>query len=121
MVIVLGISLLVILAFVSITAVSIRNAEFSKRRAQAAKYSEEGMEKIRIYRDQHTWGDFTTNCSNMVTLNIPVIPAPGFTRAVTCGDPSDPVGRKTIKVTVGWSDPKGNHQSDVISYFTEWQ
>lgn len=109
----LAVILLVILALVGVTANSVRNADFAKKQATATQYAQEGMEKLRSYRDQNSWDTFIlANCNSVVGS----VAAP-FTRTATCA----PVGvQREATVTVSWSDSKGTHQSKLVSYFTEW-
>lgn len=106
----------------SVTA-SIRNSQFAKSQTLATKLAQEGLEKIRGYRDQNTWATFTTpvgspNCGNLSTMGIAAPPSP-FTRIVACVDttPSD-VDKRKVTVTVSWTDPMGTHQSQLTSYFS---
>lgn len=112
----LAVAMLVILALVWVTTVSIRNADFAKKQSQAASYAQEGMEKVRAYRDQNNWIVFTTNCGNAAQMGFPVLTS--FARSVSCEDAGS--DKRKVIVTVSWTDSAGTHKSEQISYFTKW-
>lgn len=130
----LGIVLLVILALVRAAVVSIRNADFSKKQAQATSYAQEGMENIRAFRDSN-WDGFwvvATGATYCLVGAIPSgnCPAPTcltlgnvFTRCVKIETVDSTLGKERAKVTVtvSWTDSVGIHKSELISYFSKWQ
>ncbi len=113
----LAVAMLVILALVWVTTVSIRNADFAKKQSQAVAYAQEGMEKVRAYRDQNNWDTFTTNCGNASQMGFPALSSP-FTRSVSCEDAGS--DKRKVIVIVSWTDSAGTHKSEQISYFTKW-
>ncbi|MFZ5366306.1 MAG: type IV pilus modification PilV family protein [Patescibacteria group bacterium] len=127
----LAVAMLVILALVWVTTVSIRNADFAKKQAQAAKFAQEGMENIRAYRDA-SWTNFWSLTAPDPGTNY------GFSGAVPSGGcPTSPnlgtyfircvnlkqVGDEKAQavVTVSWIDSAGTHKSEQISYFSKWE
>lgn len=58
MVVAVGMVSLVLVAIVSGIAISIRNSRFSKNKALATRYAQEGVEKFRFYRDEYGWEPF---------------------------------------------------------------
>ncbi len=114
-VVTMAIAVLIITGLVFTAGEAIKNAQFSKSQALATKYAEEGLEKIRAFRDQSTWDNFKTSCS---TYNPGTVPLP-FTRTVNCLDEGDAEKRK-VTITVSWSDSSGSHQSQLTSYLTNW-
>ena len=54
MVVAIAVLIVVILALLSITTTSIRNASFSRDQVLATKYAQEAMEKVRSWRDQNS-------------------------------------------------------------------
>ncbi len=115
----LAVLMLVILSLVWITTVSIRNADFSKKQAQATSYVKEAMEKIRAYRDRNSWDVFKNNCGNASVMGISS-PVP-FSLTISCITIGGDDNKREITVTVSWSDSKGTHQSKSTSYFTKWR
>lgn len=115
MVFALGVAVLVIVALVVATTVAVRNAQFAKSESLASKYAQDGMEKIRAYRDQNAWETFKNGCSS---YNPGPVPTP-FTLTVNCVQ--EAANKLKVTITVSWSDAKGTHSSKQISYFTNWQ
>lgn len=58
MVVAVGMVSLVLVAIVSGIAISIRNSRFSKNKALATRFAQEGVEKFRFYRDEFGWEPF---------------------------------------------------------------
>lgn len=111
----LAVAMLVILALVWVTTVSIRNADFAKKQTQAANYAQEGMEKVRASRDQNNWETFKNGCNGYNPSPTP--PSP-FTRLITCSEETE--SKMRAVVTVSWTDSAGTHKSELISYFSKW-
>lgn len=116
MVVAIAVVLIVIVALVAITTVSIRNANFSRNQALATKYAQEGIEKVRAYRDQVDWETiFISNCQNPPGLTPP--PSP-FARTITCFGSGD---TREAKVVVSWADAQGTHKSELTTRLTNWK
>lgn len=116
----LAIIMIVLLALAGVGIMSIKNSDLAKNKALATKYAQEGMEKVRAYRDQSSWTVFLTACGgNLGTAaGLTPLPAP-LTRTVTCDKVTDITKPKVI-VTVSWTDTKGIlHKSELVSYFTD--
>lgn len=123
----LGVVVLVILALIMVTTISIRNATFAKNQSLATSYAQEAIEKIREYRDQKSWGDFVTNCTNKTELGLPDPPSPFVLSDPNCNLPGEPTNpcvesnkRCEIKVAVSWDDARGTHQTVLTTYLAEW-
>jgi type II secretory pathway pseudopilin PulG len=58
MVVAVGMVSLVLVAIVAGIAISIRNSRFSKNKALATRFAQEGIEKFRFYRDEFGWIPF---------------------------------------------------------------
>lgn len=112
----LGIAVVIIVALVSVTIGSLRNAQFAQNQVLATKYANEGMEKIRAYRDQNDWTIFTGGCNG---YNAGSVPTP-FTRNISCQQVGGDTNKRKVTVTVSWTDSAGPHQSELVSYFTKW-
>lgn len=105
----IGVAALVLIGLTRAVTVALRNAQFAKKQALATQYAQEGMEKVRAYRDQTDWTIFTSNCD-------PGIGSPaGFSRSVNCsvsgGD------RVEVTVTVSWD----SHKAEIVSFLTKWK
>jgi len=113
----LTIIMIVLLALAGAGLMSIRNSDLAKNKALATKYAQEGMEKVRAYRDQNGWTVFSGACDTLGTsLALPALPAP-LTRAITCDDTI--ATKLKVIVTVSWIDSKNiSHNSQLVTYFT---
>mgnify|MGYP001585299678 CR=1 FL=1 len=112
----LAIVILVITALAVVVTLSIANAKFSQNQVLASKYSQEVMEKLRSYRDQYTWEEFTENCDGGY---LPALSGP-WTRTITCTVID--VDIRKVVVKVGWTDAKGRvHESRLETNFTNWK
>jgi len=123
----LGVVVLVILALIIVTTISIRNATFAKNQSLATSYAQEAIEEIREYRDQNSWTAFVASCSSKTAMGLsdpsspfvlsdPVCNIPETTNSCVEGD-----NRCEVKVTISWDDAKGSHQTELITYLAEWQ
>lgn len=129
LVVVLAVVGMIVTGVVSIAAVSVRNARFSKDQATASRYTQEAMEWIRQERDT-SWSDFysrrdRTYC--MPTLSwsqtsgcnsSQVISNTAFTRTSML-TPLD-VNSIQVDVNVSWEDARGSHQSRMSTVLTSW-
>jgi len=122
----LAVSTLALTALVSAVVVSVRNAQFAKNQSLATKYAQEGIEKVRIYRDQNDWSDFVAtgatgpNCGDEGLVGLSV-PSP-FTTVVDCvEDPPGSTDRRRVTVTVSWTEAGRTHQSQLTTYLTRWE
>ena len=124
MVVAIAVVVIVILALVAITTTSIRNAAFSRNQALATKYAQEGIERVRAYRDQNTWQTFTIGCESPSGLT----PPPSlFVRNIDChliGLSNNCVVANDIcevTVTISWTDAQGTHKSELTTRLTNWK
>lgn len=139
----LAVVLIVLVALVSAVTVSVQSSDYSRKKAQASAYANQGMENIRVYRDSN-WASFLGLANGTYGLagSVPSGGCPGlanlasvFIRCVSLersliqsppadgdlnGDGIDDYKVK-VRVTVSWTDSKGTHTSDLVSYFTQWQ
>ena len=110
----LAVMVIVILALVRVTTVSIRNATFAKNRALATKYAQEWMEQTRKERDEST-NFFDSHCAyqddNPGSSDI-------FSRERTCELDGDTM---TIEVTVSWTEGVIPHESKLVTHLTKWK
>jgi len=135
---------LVLLAIVLLSTISVRNNIYSKNKSLATQYGQEGMEWLRHIRDnedinkgwKYLWNksrenvDGQTWCFNVLDedpligagtcINNSTISGTDFVREVNLVKESDP-DIITARVVVIWSDAQGQHQSDVITSFTDWR
>lgn len=113
----LSVIVLVLFSLVKVATLSLNNSSYSKQKAQAAKYAQEGIEKTRAYRDANIWSTFSNSCPSLqATLNLPALPSP-FSRTITCVNIDST--KSEVKVIISWTDNKGTHTSKTSSYFTD--
>lgn len=133
LVVVLAVVGMIVTGVVSIAAVSVRNARFSKDQASASRYAQEAMEWIRQERDT-SWSGFynrrdRTYC--MPTLSWSqtsgcnsdqFISNTQFIRTATLA-PLTPLDENSVQVdvSVSWSDARGSHQSRMSTVLTSWK
>lgn len=114
----------VVLSLVAVTTRSVYNAAFARDQAKATQYGQEAIERIRAYRDQSSWPDFTSACESV--LDAWPLPAP-FSRVVDChlvggvGDCSAAEGRCEVAVILSWTDNYGVHESCLTTRLTDWR
>lgn len=114
----LAVMVIVILALVQVTTISIRNATFAKNRALATKYTQEWIEEARKSRDEDLDNffviDFCDSWDN--DPNGKEI----FDRDRDC---TLDVGGEimTVEVTVSWTDAVGPHESRLETHLTNWK
>jgi len=112
----LGVAVVVILALVKTTVVSMRNANFAKNEALATKYAQEAIESVRLLRDRSDWETFTSdNCKNPPGLDT--LPSP-FSRTITCtGDENT----RDVTAKIEWTDSTGTHETKLETKLTNWK
>ncbi|MFC1625462.1 hypothetical protein ACFL1Q_00265 [Patescibacteria group bacterium] len=129
----MGVSTLIIVALVALTAVSIRNATYSKNKTLASRYNQEAVEWLRGERDKD-FDTFVGNATNIVwcisELNwesntrcssSQKIESTPFVREVEF---SVDTAEKTIieaNVSVAWEDSQGMHDVRSSTNFTDWR
>jgi len=126
MIVAIGVLVVVIVSLVSITTVSLQNASFSRDQSLATKYAQDGIAKIRSYRDQNTWPVFTADCETV--LSSVALPSPfSFNPAPDCYVPgttdncSSAEEKCEVKVVVSWADSKGTHNSEITTRLANWK
>ena len=117
----LGMSVLVLTSLVAVVVISIRNARFAKNQSLATKYAQEGIEKMRIYRDQvDNWATFKANCQNENVIGFTSVPS-SFTASIDeCVEAGNPE-RVRITIKVSWTESNKTHKSQLTTYLTEWE
>jgi type II secretory pathway pseudopilin PulG len=114
---------IVLIAIVSLSSTSIRNAVFSRNNAVATKYAQEATEWLIQQRDEN-WNNLSGNLGtrNLGELNWGSganIPGTPFQRTVTLVSIDSEQIRGTVRVT--WSDGQGLHKVENFKVFTAWQ
>ncbi len=122
---------IVLVALVTLAAVSIRSATFSKTKSLATSLSQQAIEWLRGQRDA-SWSDFTakaatTNwCLSNLDWSRPglcsssgVVSQTQITRQATLTI----IDASTIQADIkaSWSDSQGSHQISTSTYFTKWK
>lgn len=112
----LGVVVLVLLALITVTTISIRNATFAKNQSLATSYAQELIEEARDLRDSNKETFFTDE--SLCDLAPDPDSAPPFTLERVCtlvgGD------KMQVLVTVTWTDAKGDHKSELYTELTRW-
>lgn len=129
-----SVTTLLLVVLLAVITKAIHNSQFSKNKAIASKYVEEGLEVARKTRDRaQTWEDFYENfaagtyvlpqdgvfilssCTDQTTANIEDL----FTRCAVFKDDGD--NKKQIEIIVYWTDGSGAHVTKSQTYLTNWQ
>lgn len=122
----LSVGVLVLVAMTAVILSSLSNAQFSKNQNLATLFAQQGMEMVRDLRNKN-WTSFAaydgfyclakdgsltagSNCAG----NIDGF----FTRQIRFENLA--VDKRRITVTVSFTDSKGEHKSELISIFTNW-
>jgi hypothetical protein len=134
----LVIASMILVGVVSLAAVSVRNAAFSKNKALANKYAQEVGEWLKTERVDMGWGDTSSGfyhqvklspvwCMNMDDLSWdnPVsdsshcesIDSTIFTRYFTFVEKTDAL---QFNVLVFWDDGNGHHETSTTTVLTNW-
>jgi Tfp pilus assembly protein PilV len=113
MVAALGVIMIVLMSMATVGIAAVRNSELSRNKSLAVKYAEEGMEKIRAYRDNPntTWTTFNASCANQSSIGL-VAPPPPFTQTITC-DTSN-VNLAVVVIKIKWTDSKNIEHSSIL-------
>ncbi len=130
----LAVATIIVVGIVALSATSIKNANYSRDKTLASKYSEEAIEWLRGERDTN----FTTFVARIGTWCFPslswssaivgvcssgdVIPNTIFKREITLL--SSLVSGKTVieaSVKVYWEDSRAVHEVNTVTSFTDWR
>lgn len=133
----LAVVLLVVVALIKATTVSMKSSDFSKTQTQATSYAQEAIEWIRSERDRD-WGNIADRatsepgskyCLASLDWNNPdscgngdedlLVADSRFKREVTVKDVTG--DRIEIEVIVIWQDASGEHQSKLTTYLSNWR
>lgn len=134
-VVVLGITILLIVALVATVTIALQRSQFAKHQAQARGYSQEGMEWLRAERDK-SWTDFAARVGTPPVTVIYCINDPPswsappcldfgdgnlFQRQVTLWWPSASQAMIRATMTVSWPEGGQTHQSSQVTFLTNFQ
>lgn len=128
----LAVVTLIIVALVALTSTSIRNANFSRNKSLATRFTQEAIEWLRGERDGD-WDAFATRaltpwCLKSLDWNDAKVGGCGstdlisgtiFSREVTFSI-IDAVNIDT-EVKVYWQDAQGLHEVKTVTTFTDWR
>ncbi len=130
----LAVVTIIVVGIVSLSATSVRNADFSRDKTLAAKYSEETIEWLRGERDTD-FAVFVTKIGNWCFPSLSwssatvgtcssgqEIPNTIFMREVILS--SSLISGKTVieaSVRVYWQDSRAAHEVKTITNFTDWR
>lgn len=125
----LGIVLLLIAGLIVSTTAAVHTSDQDRVRSQSVQYAQEGLELTRELRDSN-WSTFQarsglwcldkTNTWTQGGISCPVNINNFFSRGVTFTWNSG-ASRMEITSTVSWQDGSAIHQSQLTTYFTQWQ
>lgn len=112
----LGVVVLVLLALISVTTASIRNATFAKNQSLATEHAQELIEEARDIRNSNKGTFFTDESLCDLAPDPDSVPPFTLERACTL------VGGDKMQViaTVSWTDAKGEHKSELYTELTKW-
>lgn len=120
----LAVVLLVIVALIKATTISMRSGGLSKAQAQATAYAQEAIEWTRAERDKD-WdnlllGDFCMNELSWLSGGACADFTLGdrFKREVSLTGGGNQV---KVEVVVSWQEAGGTHQSQITTYLTNWR
>lgn len=140
MVVAVGMVSLVLVAIVSGIAISIRNSRFSKNKALATRYAQEGIEKFRFYRDEYGWEpffnemqsggedycfadfplsleDISDRTGNCTTETISGTEYTRYAQVIVTTIPSDWVD---VVIGVSWYEGAVAHSVELPTRFNDW-
>lgn len=132
----LGVGIFILTAMTSAILGSLANAQFSKNQNLATLYAQQGMEIVRDIRNTD-WSNFynTYTSASPTTFCLPkggtspnsgsCLPADYidgfFKREIKFArDALDPINKIQVTATVSFTDSKGEHKSELVSVFTNW-
>jgi type II secretory pathway pseudopilin PulG len=130
----LGVALLVIVALIRATAISMKGSGFSKAQATGTRYAQEAIEWIRGQRDEG-WSNLAsrtpdTGFATYCLSDLSSWPASSgecayysldgkYKREAVLTDEEG--GKIGVEVTVKWLEVGGERQSRLNTYFTNWR
>lgn len=109
----LAVAVIIILALVKASTISIKNTSFSRNQSLATRYAQESIEEARKIRDEN-FADFFVNgyCDKSAeTVGI-------FTRVRTCVLSADTM---TVTATVSWQEKGQTYESKLETKLTNWK
>ena len=111
----LAVVVIVILALINVTTISIGNATFAKNQSLATNYAQELIEEARNLRDTNKEIFFTND--SFCDKPTSTIPPFELTRECTLVGGED---RMQILVTVTWTKAGRDHKSELYTELTKW-
>lgn len=129
----LGVAVIVIVALVNLSLVSLRSSTIAQSQLTAKNLANQGLEIVRSLRDQD-WGNLPVTSTEPYYLNsdktdlvdspvekIDKEPGDGFfTRKIFVADVGDDQ-KKQVTCVVEWTDSSGDKQVSVSTYLTNWR
>lgn len=131
----LAVILLVIVALIRATTISMKSSDYSKTQALATSYAQEAVEWIRAERDKD-WDELANkatdtgskfclksldwlsgSCGDDDSLEADL----RFKREVTLKRIGGEGNKIEVKVVVSWQDAGGEHQSQLTTYLSNWR
>jgi Tfp pilus assembly protein PilV len=132
----LSVVVLVLLALIAGTVISLKNVRFAKEMTLANHYAQQAMENVRAYRTRNGFEGLGSggSCYSEITPSAksPInctqwgdIPETSLKRRIMVEDEGGEGDKKKITATIAWTDSDCSageycHQAAVVSYFTQW-
>ena len=122
----LAVVLLVLVALIRATTMSMRSGSFSKAQAQASTYAQEAIEWIRAERDKN-WNNLVLGNYCMNELSWSSVGTCEYTlgnqfkREVSLANVGDEGNQVKVEVVVSWQESGGEHQSQLTTYLSNWR
>jgi len=115
----IGVGALVLTAISASAVITISNAQYAQKKTEALKYLQEGVENVRIARDNaESWDSFQEDSPSEVDELLP-LDNPIFTRRTEfIFDDEDPWSEVTV--TVSWDSAKGTHEVSSVTKLSDW-
>jgi Tfp pilus assembly protein PilV len=134
----LAVVLLVLVALIRATTMSMRSGSFSKSQAQASSYAQEAIEWIRAERDKDWDNNIAVRANDLgnklclTRLEWPIVSGgcgegdyleanQRFKREVTLTSVGGAGNQVEVEVVVSWQESGGEHQSKLTTYLSNWR
>lgn len=115
-------------ALVVVVVIAVRNARFANNSALANRYAQEGIEVVRLLRDQQGWpyiaglsGDQGLDKNLNLSSGCGSANIDGFfTRCINFAPSGSPVDTSEVTVTVLWAESRRSHSVVTVTRLTKW-
>ncbi len=112
----LAVIILVLLALIVVTTISVRNSTFARNQSLATKLAQELIEEARDLRNENK-NDFFLD-ESLCDMVPDSESNPPFILSRECALMG--IDRMGVTVSVTWTDAKGDHKSELYTELTKW-